>query len=69
MTENRAEYRASRTSTTRRGEREIISVSLPVETFEALCFVCDRFHCNRSAVIASAIGMYIESLHGQIREG
>ena len=49
-------------SKTRKGDREIISVSLPLEVFDTMEELCDRYHMNRSALIASAIVRYLESL-------
>lgn len=49
-------------SKTRKGDREIISVSLPVSLFEKMEDVCDHYHMNRSAMIASAVRDYLGSL-------
>ena len=49
-------------SKTRKGDREIISVSLPVPLFEKMEEVCDHYNMNRSAMIASAIRDYLGSL-------
>ena len=49
-------------SKTRKGDREIISVSLPVSLFERMEEVCDHYHMNRSAMVASAIRDYLGSL-------
>ena len=51
-----------RTSKTRKGDREIISVSLPISLFEKVEEVCDHYHMNRSAMVASAVKDYLESL-------
>lgn len=44
---------------TRRAGREIISISLPIELYENLSFLCRTQSLNRSAVISSAIAEYI----------
>ena len=46
-------------SKTRKGDREIISVSLPLAVYDALQKVCDHYNINRSSMIASAIVDYI----------
>ena len=42
-------------SKTRKGDREIISVSLPLEVYDAMEELCDHYNMNRSAMVASAI--------------
>ena len=49
-------------SKTRKGDREIISVSLPVSLFEKMEDVCDHYHMNRSAMVSSAVRDYLASL-------
>lgn len=49
-------------SKTRKGDREIISVSLPLDVYDKMEELCDRFHMNRSAMVSSAIVSYLESL-------
>lgn len=49
-------------SKTRKGDREIISVSLPVPLYEKMEEVCDHYHMNRSAMVSSAIRDYLGSL-------
>lgn len=49
-------------SSTRKGDREIISVSLPVSLYEKMEEVCDHYHMNRSAMISSAVRDYLGSL-------
>lgn len=49
-------------SKTRKGDREIISVSIPVSLYEKMEDVCDHYHMNRSAMIASAVRDYLCSL-------
>ena len=46
-------------SKTRKGDREIISVSLPLPVYDAMQEVCDRFKMNRSRMIAAAIADYL----------
>ena len=49
-------------SKTRKGDREIISVSLPVSLYEKMEDVCDHYHMNRSAMVSSAVRDYLTSL-------
>lgn len=49
-------------SSTRKGDREIISVSLPVSLYEKMEDVCDHYHMNRSAMVSSAVKDYLKSL-------
>ena len=55
-------------SSTRKGDREIISVSLPVSLFETMEEVCDHYHMNRSAMVSSAIRDYLVSLGATVGE-
>lgn len=55
-------------SKTRKGDREIISVSLPISVFDAMEEVCDHYNMNRSAMIASAIASYLRSLGVKVGE-
>ena len=55
-------------SKTRKGDREIISVSLPIAVFDAMEEVCDHYTMNRSAMIASAIACYLRSLGVKVGE-
>ena len=55
-------------SKTRKGDREIISVSLPIALNDAMEEVCDHFNMNRSAMIASAIARYLENLGKRVGE-
>lgn len=55
-------------SKTRKGDREIISVSLPIAVFDAMEEVCDQYNMNRSAMIASAIASYLRSLGVKVGE-
>lgn len=50
----------NRNTTTRRADREIISISLPVSLYERFKLLCDRESLNRSAVIAAAIRDYLD---------
>lgn len=56
------------TSKTRKGDREIISVSLPLLVYDAMQEVCDHFNMNRSSMIASAIADYLQKLGIRIGE-
>ena len=49
-------------SKTRKGDREIISVSLPLDVYDKMEEVCDHYHLNRSAMISCAIVSYLQSL-------
>ena len=55
-------------SKTRKGDREIISVSLPLPVYDAMQEVCDHYNMNRSSMIASAIADYIRGLGYDVRE-
>ena len=58
----------SKTSKTRKGDRVIISVSLPIAVYEAMEEVCDHYNMNRSAMIASAIASYLRSIGVKVGE-
>lgn len=55
-------------SKTRKGDREIISVSLPLPVFDAMEEVCDHYNMNRSAMVASAISDYLQKLGIKVGE-
>lgn len=55
-------------SKTRKGDREIISVSLPLEVYDKMQEVCERYNMNRSSMIASAIADYLRTLGVRIGE-
>ena len=55
-------------SKTRKGDREIISVSLPLSVYDAMQEVCDHYNMNRSSMVASAIADYLRSLGVRIGE-
>lgn len=55
-------------SKTRKGDREIISVSLPLELYDRMQEICDHYNLNRSAMIASAIAEYIRILGVKVGE-
>lgn len=55
-------------SKTRKGDREIISVSLPISVYDAMQEVCDHYNMNRSSMIASAIANYLRSLGVKVGE-
>lgn len=56
------------TSKTRKGDREIISVSLPIALYDAMEELCDHYNMNRSAMIASAISDYLRSVGVRVGE-
>ena len=55
-------------SKTRKGDREIISVSLPLELYDRMEEMCDHFSMNRSAMIATAIANYIREMGMRVGE-
>ena len=55
-------------SKTRKGDREIISVSLPLELYDRMQEVCEHYNMNRSSMIASAIADYLRSLGIRVGE-
>ena len=55
-------------SKTRKGDREIISVSLPLEVYDKMEELCDHYNMNRSAMVASAIANYLRSLGIRVGE-
>ncbi len=55
-------------SKTRKGDREIISVSLPIPVYDALQEVCDHYNMNRSSMIASAIRDYLRDFGIKVGE-
>ena len=55
-------------SKTRNGDREIISVSLPLPVYDAMQKVCEHYNVNRSAMIASAIADYLRELGIKVGE-
>ncbi len=57
-----------RISKTRKGDREIISVSLPLEVYDKMEELCDRYNMNRSAMIASAIANYLREMGIRVGE-
>ena len=55
-------------SKTRKGDREIISVSLPLPVYDAMQELCEHYNINRSSMIASAIANYLKSLGLKVGE-
>ena len=55
-------------SKTRKGDREIISVSLPLAVYDAMQKLIERYDMNRSALITSAIVDYIRSFGIRVGE-
>ena len=53
---------------TQRGDRQIISVSLPLEVYEKMQELCDHYNLNRSAMIASAIASYLREMGLKVGE-
>lgn len=55
-------------SKSRKGDREIISVSLPLVVYDAMQEVCDLLNLNRSSMIASAIVEHLSKLGVKVGE-
>ena len=55
-------------SKTRKGDREIISVSLPLPVYDKMQELCEHYNINRSSMIASAIANYLKSLGLKVGE-
>ena len=55
-------------SKTRKGDREIISVSLPLEVYDKMEELCDHFNMNRSAMVATAITNYLRDMGLRVGE-
>lgn len=55
-------------SKTRKGDREIISVSLPIDVYDKMIELCEHFNLNRSAMIASAISNYLREMGMRVGE-
>ena len=55
-------------SKTRKGDREIISVSLPVSLYDAMEQVCIHYNMNRSAMVSRAVADYLKSLGVKVGE-
>ena len=55
-------------SKTRKGDREIISVSLPLEVYDKMEELCDHYNMNRSAMVATAIANYLREMGLRVGE-
>lgn len=55
-------------SKTRKGDREIISVSLPLEIYDKMQELCDHYNINRSSMVASAIAQYLRDFGIRVGE-
>ena len=55
-------------SKTRKGDREIISVSLPLPVYDAMQELCEHYNLNRSSMIASAIANYLREFGIKVGE-
>ena len=55
-------------SKTRKGDREIISVSLPLPVYDKMQELCEYYNLNRSSMIASAISNYLNALGLKVGE-
>ena len=56
------------TSKTRKGDREIISVSLPLPVYDAMQELCDHYNMNRSSLVATAIADYLREFGIKVGE-
>ena len=55
-------------SKTRKGDREIISVSLPLPVYDAMQELCDHYNMNRSSLVATAIENYLRKFGIKVGE-
>ncbi|MBQ1571608.1 MAG: ribbon-helix-helix protein, CopG family [Clostridiales bacterium] len=55
-------------SKTRKGDRQIVSVSLPLPVYDALQEIAEHYSMNRSALIAKAIADYLKALGLKVGE-
>ena len=55
-------------SKTRKGDREIISVSLPIELYDKMQELCEHYNMNRSSMVASAIADHLRGLGVKVGE-
>ena len=55
-------------SKTRKGDREIVSVSLPLELYDKMEELCDHYNMNRSAMVAAAIAEYLRGMGLKVGE-
>lgn len=55
-------------SKTRAGDRQIISVSLPLPVYEKLQELSEHYSLNRSAIIAKAISEYLTQIGLKVGE-
>ena len=55
-------------SKTRKGDREIISVSLPLEVYDKMQELCEHYNLNRSSMIATAISNYLKDMGLKVGE-
>ena len=53
---------------TRKGDREIISISVPVAVYDKMQELCEHYNLNRSALIVSAIREYLNAFGLKVRE-
>ena len=56
------------TTKTRKGDREIISISVPVAVYDKMQELCEHFNLNRSALIVSAIREYLNAFGLKVGE-
>ena len=56
------------TAKTRKGNREIISVSIPLEVYDKMQELCEQHNLNRSSMITSAITSYLKDIGKKVGE-
>ena len=56
------------TNKTRKADRMIISISVPIPLYEKMEELCDHFNMNRSAMISSAIKSYLREMGIKVGE-
>ena len=55
-------------SKTRKGDREIISVSIPLALYDSMQELCDHYNLNRSSMISKAIQNYLKEFGLKVGE-
>ena len=56
------------TRSTRKGDREILSVSLPISLYDAMMKVCEHYDMPRSVLMARAVKCYLCDLGIKVGE-
>lgn len=55
-------------SKNRKGDREIISVSLPLPVYDKMIELCEHYNMNRSAMVSAAIANYLREMGMKVGE-